>query len=353
MSIDTDINLYDYEIPAHLIAQTPLAERSASKMLVLNKKTGHIEDKNFSDIVNYFNSGDVLVINQTKVVPARVFGKKISGGKVELLFLEPTHSGARHEVLIKPYLETGKKVYFENGFECEIKEKTPQGHTVVIFNKDNILDLLNTSGVMPLPPYIKRKDNLLTELSSLDKQRYQTVYAQNAGAIAAPTAGLHFTESILESFAKKGVQIARLTLHVGWGTFKPVTCAEINQHQMPKEKYLIDKQNITIIKKALEEKRRVITVGTTSTRAIESAAGALETNGEIPDEISGETGIFIFPGYKFKVISGLVTNLHLPKSTPLFLASALAGRENILNAYKFAVEKNYRFFSYGDSMVII
>ncbi|MDR2191513.1 MAG: tRNA preQ1(34) S-adenosylmethionine ribosyltransferase-isomerase QueA, partial [Endomicrobium sp.] len=312
--------------------------------------------RQFSDIADYFSAGDCIVINDTKVVPSRLFGKKISGGKVELLLLDPFQTDGRYRALIKPFIGIEKKVYFEDGLECEVKSKTADGETIVSFNKSySLIPFLEKYGVMPLPPYINRKNGLAQELSDFDKLRYQTVYAKNDGAIAAPTAGLHFTAEIFEALKTKGVNIAKLTLHVGWGTFKPIVSSQLSEHKMSAEKFFIDAQNAEIINSAVLENKKVAAVGTTSTRALESAAacaGFLKNGKFLLKECSGETEIFIYPGYEFKIINTLITNLHLPKSTPLMMTSAFAGRELTLEAYKEAVKEKYRFFSYGDSMLI-
>jgi S-adenosylmethionine:tRNA ribosyltransferase-isomerase len=356
--MDKDILLenYNYEIPQELIAQKPADKRDASRLFVIDRRSGSFRHQKFSDICDYFSQGDCIIINTTKVVPSRLFGKKISGGKVELLFLNPFESGGSYTVLMKPFIEPGKKVYFEDGYECEIKSKTEHGETVVIFNKDDVSSLLESRGLMPLPPYINRKNGLAAELASYDRQRYQTVYAESPGAIAAPTAGLHFTPEILETLKNKGVKVAKLTLHVGWGTFKPIVSGFLSDHKMMPEKFSIDSENAEIINEAVLNGKKVAAVGTTSTRALESlfAAAGVERGGKkLIKPYSGETSIFIYPGYEFKIINALITNLHLPKSTPLMMASAFAGRELTLKAYAEAVKEKYRFFSYGDSMLIL
>ncbi|MDR1926267.1 MAG: tRNA preQ1(34) S-adenosylmethionine ribosyltransferase-isomerase QueA [Endomicrobium sp.] len=348
---------YDYEIPESLIAQKPIKNRQDSRLFVINVKTQKFYHRKFSDIVDYFNAGDCLVINTTKVVPSRLLGKKSSGGKVEILFLDPCQqNNEEYKVLIKPFLSVGKKVYFENDYECKIIAKTNLGETVVQFNKSGILKFLQECGIMPLPPYINRKMGLAQKLSTFDRQRYQTVYAKTLGAIAAPTAGLHFTEDILKALKEKGIRIAVLTLHVGWGTFKPIKSAEINKHTMLSEKFIIDKMNADIINSAINNNKRIIAVGTTSVRALEFTAnkvGFLKDGKTFIKECSGESSIFIYPGHKFKVINALITNFHLPKSTPLIMASAFSSREIILKAYKEAIKEKYRFFSYGDSMLLL
>jgi S-adenosylmethionine:tRNA ribosyltransferase-isomerase len=356
LTADTLLSNYDYEIPQDLIAQKPAENRQDSRLFVVDRRAGKFHHKKFSDIADYFEEGDCIVINTTKVVPSRLFGKKISGGKAELLFLDPCAEGKEYRVLTKPFIEPGKKIYFEDGYECEVKSKTASGEAVVEFNKSGIAGFLEKNGVMPLPPYINRKDGLAEKLSDLDKERYQTVYAHIPGAIAAPTAGLHFTENILTKLKEKGVQTAVLTLHVGWGTFKPIVSAEINNHNMMSEKFFIDAQNAEKINNAVKNNKTVAAVGTTSARALESLAlkaGVFENGKTFINEYSGETSIFIYPGYKFKIANRLITNLHLPKSTPLMMASAFSSRELMLAAYKEAVKEKYRFFSYGDSMIIL
>jgi S-adenosylmethionine:tRNA ribosyltransferase-isomerase len=347
---------YNYEIPEELIAQKPVENRQESRLFIIDRTSQKFYHKKFYDITDYFNRGDCLIINTTKVVPSRLFGKKMSGGKVELLFLDPCQKDNEYKVLVKPFLPIGKKVYFDNGYECEILSKNVQGKTIVKFNKADILDFLQKYGIMPLPPYIDRKGGLAQKLSIFDRERYQTVYANTLGAIAAPTAGLHFTENILQRLKEKGVSIATLTLHVGWGTFKPIISENLNNHEMLPEQFEIDKTNAKIINSAIINKTRVIAVGTTSVRALESTADVAsfeENRKRLIKAYSGNTSKFIYPGYKFKVINSLITNLHLPKSTPLMMASAFSSRELILKAYNEAVKEKYRFFSYGDAMLIL
>jgi S-adenosylmethionine:tRNA ribosyltransferase-isomerase len=347
---------YDYKILPELIAQTPIENRKNSRLFIIDRKTKSFHHKNFYDITNYINKGDCIILNDTKVVPSRLFGKKVSGGKVELLFLEPCQTGLEYKALIKPFIAPGNKVFFEKGYECEVISKTDEGNFLVKFNKKKVLDFLQEKGIMPLPPYINRKNGLAEKLSDFDRKRYQTVYANSLGAIAAPTAGLHFTEDILNSLKEKGVQIAKLTLHVGWGTFKPITVNSLEEHRMMSEKFILNEKNSEIINNAILNGKKIFSVGTTSTRAIETIANetVFEENGKtLTKPYSNETSIFIYPGHKFKIVNSLITNLHLPKSTPLMMASAFAGRELILNAYKEAVKEKYRFFSYGDSMLIL
>lgn len=353
---DNILDNYNYDIPEELIAQRPVENRQNSKLFIIDRTARKFYHKNFYDIVDYFNSGDCLIINNTKVVPSRLFGKKISGGKVELLFLDPCQKDDNYKVLIKPFSGIGKKVYFDDGYECKILSKTAQGETIVKFNKPDILDFLQKNGIMPLPPYINRKGGLAQELSDFDRQRYQTVYAKSLGAIAAPTAGLHFTESIFSKLKKKGVNIATLTLHVGWGTFKPIMAKNLTDHNMLPEQFEIDETNAEIINTAIRNNKKVTGVGTTSVRALETTTDTsyFEENGKtLIKAYSGKTSKFIYPGYKFKIVNTLITNLHLPKSTPLMMASAFSSRDLMLKAYSEAVKERYKFFSYGDSMLIL
>ena len=340
-----NIDEFDYELPEELIAQTPLKERSSSRFLVLNKNTGEIEDRHFSDVIDYLNPGDTLVVNDTKVIPARLIGEKEdTKAVIEVLLLKNTE-GDLWETLCKPAkrIKVGSIVSFGNGeLKCECVEVKDEGLRVFKFLYSGIfIEILDKLGTMPLPPYIHEKLE--------DKDRYQTVYAKNLGSAAAPTAGLHFTEELLAKLKDKKVNIAYLTLHVGLGTFRPVMTQNILDHHMHEEYYEIGKETCDVINKTIESGHRLVAVGTTSVRVLETVAtkyGKL-----IPD--SGTTDIFIYPGYKFKIVNNLITNFHLPKSTLVMLVSALAGRENILNAYKHAVDEKYRFFSFGDSMFII
>lgn len=335
---------FDYELPEHLIAQTPLEKRDASKMLVLDKETGKIEHRVFSDILEYLNEGDVLVVNDTKVIPARLYGEKEeTGAVIELLMLKDTGNDI-WECLSKPAkrIKKGTVVSFGNGIlkaECVGIEE--EGIRFMKFCYQGILyEILDQLGEMPLPPYIHEKLK--------EKDRYQTVYAKNLGSAAAPTAGLHFTEDLLQKIKEKGVIVAPITLHVGLGTFRPVSVEDVKSHKMHSEFYRMSKETADILTKAKQERRPIIGVGTTTTRTLESI---MSLYGKFK-ECSGWTDIFIYPGYQFKAIQHLITNFHLPKSTLVMLVSALAGKEHILNAYKEAIEKEYRFFSFGDSMFI-
>lgn len=335
---------FDYELPEHLIAQTPLQKRDTSKMLVLDKKTGEIEHHIFSDILNYLNEGDVLVVNDTKVIPARLYGEKEeTKAIIELLMLKDTGNDI-WECLSKPAkrIKEGTVISFGNGLlKAECVGVGEEGIRLMKFYYQGILyEVLDRLGEMPLPPYIHEKLE--------EKDRYQTVYAKNLGSAAAPTAGLHFTEELLKKIKDKGVIIVPITLHVGLGTFRPVNVEDVKSHKMHSEFYVMSKETADILTKAKKEKRPIISVGTTTTRTLESI---MSLYGEFK-ECSGWTDIFIYPGYQFKAIDHLITNFHLPKSTLVMLVSALAGKEYILNAYKEAIEKEYRFFSFGDSMFI-
>ena len=336
---------FDYELPEELIAQTPIKKRDESRLMVLNRKEQTIEHKIFKDIIDYLKPGDVLVRNNTKVIPARLYGKKETGAKVEFLLLNNIE-GDIWESIVRPgnKLHVGTKVIFGDGIlEAEILEVMPGGTRKVEFKYDGIFnEILDKIGLMPLPPYIHE--------SLKEKDRYQTVYAKYDGSAAAPTAGLHFTPELLEKIQEKGVEIANVTLHVGIGTFRPVKEDTVEAHKMHSEHFYIKQEDVDKINKAKQEGRRVIAVGTTSCRVLESIA---DENTGMVKTIEDDTEIFIYPGYKFKCIDGLITNFHLPQSTLLMLVSALAGKEYIMKAYKEAVKEKYRFFSFGDAMLII
>lgn len=340
-----NINQFDYELPKELIAQTPLKERSSSRLLVLNKNTGKIVHEHFYNIINFLNKGDVLVLNDTKVIPARLIGEKEdTKAVIEILLLKELNSN-EWECLARPCkrLKIGTIVSFGDGIlKAEVTQKFDDGIIHIKLIYDGILmEILDKLGTMPLPPYIHEK---LT-----DQSRYQTVYAKNIGSAAAPTAGLHFTNDLLKQIEEKGVIITYVTLHVGLGTFRPVEVENVLEHKMHSEFYVMSDETAQILNKAKKEKRRIIAVGTTSTRTLETIAS--DNNG-LFKQCSGNTNIFIYPGYTFKAIDALITNFHLPKSTLVMLVSALAGRENILNAYKEAIAEKYRFFSFGDAMFI-
>ena len=336
---------FDYELPERLIAQVPLTDRSASKMLVLNKNTGEIEHKHFKEMINYLNKGDTLVLNDTKVIPARLIGTKEETNAVIEVLLLKNIEGNIWESLTKPAkrVKLGTIVSFGDGLlkaKCiEIGEEGIRKFELIF---DGILyEILDKLGTMPLPPYIHEQLK--------DQNRYQTVYAKNLGSAAAPTAGLHFTPELLQELKDKGVNVEYLTLHVGLGTFRPVQTENILEHHMHSEYYQISRETCDVINKTKANGNKVVVVGTTSVRVLETVASKY---GELKED-SGWTDIFIYPGYEFKIVNNLITNFHLPKSTLIMLVSALAGRENILNAYKTAVENEYRFFSFGDSMFII
>ena len=334
-----------YDLPEELIAQDPLKDRSSSRLLVLRKDTGETEHRIFSDIIEYLKPGDCLVINDTKVIPARLHGiKEGTGAHIEVLLLKRKEDNI-WETLVRPGKKArpGTRLTFGDGrMKAEILDVVDEGNRLIRFEYDGIFEeVLDALGEMPLPPYITHKLE--------DKNRYQTVYARHEGSAAAPTAGLHFTQDLLEKIQAKGVHIARVTLHVGLGTFRPVKVDDVENHHMHSEFYMIGKEAADTINAARRQGGRIISVGTTSTRTLESAADA---QGFVR-ETSGWTDIFIYPGYTFKCIDALITNFHLPESTLLMLVSALAGKDHILDAYKEAVEKRYRFFSFGDAMFIV
>ncbi|MCI8392693.1 MAG: tRNA preQ1(34) S-adenosylmethionine ribosyltransferase-isomerase QueA [Clostridia bacterium] len=334
---------FDYDLPEELIAQTPIQKRDMSRLMVLNRDKKTIEHKVFYDILDYLNPGDCLVINNTKVLPARLYGTKTTGAKVEVLLLKQLQ-GDIWECIVRPgnKLKPGTAVTFKDGLlKAEILDIMEGGTRKVKFMYEGIFnEILDQIGLMPLPPYIHE------ELK--EKDRYQTIYAKYDGSAAAPTAGLHFTEELLKRIEAKGVNIARVTLHVGIGTFRPVKEENIEDHEMHSEHFYIKQEDVNKINKAKDEGKRVISVGTTSCRVLESIA---DENGHVA-VCEDDTSIYIYPGYKFKCIDALITNFHLPKSTLLMLVSALAGREYILDAYKEAVKEKYRFFSFGDAMFI-
>ena len=334
---------FDFELPQELIAQTPILNRDQSRLLVLDKKTGEVEHHVFKDIIDYLNPGDVLVINDTKVIPARLMGvKEDTGAVIELLLLKDLGDDT-WECLSRPQkrLHIGTIVKFSDELSAEVVELLSDGVTrVKLIYEGILLEILDRLGEMPLPPYIHEKLE--------DKDRYNTVYAKNIGSAAAPTAGLHFTNELLSLLKDKGVIITNVTLHVGLGTFRPVEVDDINNHHMHSEYYNMSKETADILNNAKENGNRIIAVGTTSTRTLESV---INKYGKFV-ECSGNTEIFIYPGYEFKAINCLITNFHLPKSTLVMLVSALAGRENILNAYHEAIKEKYRFFSFGDAMFI-
>ena len=338
-----NIEQFDFELPEELIAQTPLEKRDTSKLLILYKKTGEIEHKHFTDIIDYLESGDTLVLNDTKVIPARLYGvKEETKALIEILLLKEVKKDT-WECLVKPAkrIHVGEIVKFSDKLSAQCTEVKDEGIRVFkLIYKGILYEILDELGEMPLPPYIHEKLK--------DKDRYQTVYAKNIGSAAAPTAGLHFTLDLLNKIKEKNVNVVYITLHVGLGTFRPVNVENINDHKMHSEFYMMSKETAEVLKQTRKNNKKIISVGTTSTRTLETI---MNLYGEFK-ECSGWTDIFIYPGYKFKAIDNLITNFHLPKSTLVMLVSALAGRENIMNAYKEAIKREYRFFSFGDSMFI-
>lgn len=361
MQDDLSLESYDYELPQKNIAQYPSTTRDISKLLVLNRQNGNIEHRQFYDILDYFNKNDILVINDTKVFPARLQGKKASGGKVEIFLLQlpeeeitdPATPSVRHvetQALIKSSRRPapGMKIYISPELSCTFVEDSGNGRATIALEyeaRNNLIDILNRCGSTPLPPYIERMGGTLEN----DRERYQTVYAQHTGAVAAPTAGLHFTEEILDTLRSRGIEIASITLHVGYGTFAPVRSAKITEHAIHEEYVVISKETATRINAARKKGGKVWSVGTTTVRTLEFAA---QDDGSVA-ACNGWCDLYIVPGYKFKVIDKLITNFHLPKSSLLFLVSALCGRETLLHCYNEAIAQDYRFYSYGDAMAII
>ncbi|WP_096201433.1 tRNA preQ1(34) S-adenosylmethionine ribosyltransferase-isomerase QueA [Bacillus sp. FJAT-45350] len=340
-----DVNEFDFHLPEELIAQTPLKERAASRLLVLDKETGEIKDDQFKHILDYINKGDCLVLNDTRVLPARLYGQKSdTNANIELLLLKQIE-GDKWETLVKPAkrVKVGTEITFGNGEltgRC-ISEKD-HGGRIIEFDFTGVFhEVLDRLGEMPLPPYIKEQLD--------DKERYQTVFAKHRGSAAAPTAGLHFTEELLKKIADKGAHIAFITLHVGLGTFRPVSVDKIEEHEMHAEFYQLTEGTAELLNQVRDSGGKIIGVGTTSARTLETIASA--NDGKFVPS-SGWTDIFIYPGYKYKGIDSLITNFHLPKSTLVMLVSALASRDNIINAYEHAVREKYRFFSFGDAMFI-
>lgn len=338
------VDEFDYLLPQELIAQTPLDKRDHSRLLVLHREDGALEHRHFYDIVDYLKPGDLLVINDSKVIPARIYGNRAgTGGLVEVLLLKALEENV-WEVLVKPGKKArpGQILEFQEGMTGTVLEILEDGKRKVRFEHQapTIYEVLDQIGKMPLPPYITEQLK--------DQGRYQTVYARELGSAAAPTAGLHFTDELMDTVRKKGVKIAPVTLHVGLGTFRPVKEKEITNHIMHREYFSVPEETVRLIKETKTKGGRVIAVGTTATRTLESAFDA-ELNCV---QSTGDTGIFIYPGYQFKVIDALITNFHLPKSTLMMLVSALAGKDKIMNAYHEAVEEKYRFFSFGDAMFI-
>ncbi|MEK4293613.1 MULTISPECIES: tRNA preQ1(34) S-adenosylmethionine ribosyltransferase-isomerase QueA [Paenibacillus] len=340
-----NVDAYDFHLPEELIAQTPLSDRSSSRLLLVNKEDGELAHRHFTDIINYFQPGDTLVLNDTRVIPARLFGaKEDTGAKAEVLLLKNLGDD-RWEALVKPgkKLKTGAVIIFSDELRAVIEDEADMGGRTLRFIYQGIFqEILDRLGTMPLPPYIKETLD--------DRERYQTVYAKHEGSAAAPTAGLHFTKELLDQIEAKGVNIAYITLHVGLGTFRPMSVEKVEEHVMHSEYFVMSQETADTINATKEQGGRIIAVGTTSCRTLETVGRQCEGGPLV--ECSGWTDIFIYPGYKFSVVSALITNFHLPKSTLVMLVSALAGREHILAAYEEAIEQKYRFFSFGDAMFI-
>lgn len=334
---------FDYYLPEELIAQHPADKRDFSRLMIVDRKTGQREDKHFYDIIDYLNEGDLLVMNDTRVIPARLFGHR-EGKEEEIeVFLLENIEKDKWEVLVRPgkKMKIGTKCIFSDELSLEVVDIKEDGNRIVEFSYEGIFqEILDRLGNMPLPPYIKEKLK--------DKERYQTVYSKNPGSVAAPTAGLHFTKELLKKIEEKGVKLAYITLNVGLGTFRPVKVDDVKNHKMHSEFYQISKETADLINETKKNNKRIISTGTTTTRTLESV---YKKNGEIKED-SGWTDIFIYPGFEFKVIDCQITNFHLPKSTLIMLVSALSTKEIILDAYKDAVEKRYRFFSFGDAMFL-
>ncbi len=349
-----DIEDYDYELPAESIAQVPVSRRDRSRLLVLDRKERSVSDRLFFDLPTLLRPGDLLVVNDTKVVPARLFGRKESGGRVEILVLGYNDTASKDPATRICLLRSSKGprkggvLFFASGVSGKVREVLENGLVKIIFSGDcSIESLLEEQGHMPLPPYIKRGEK--TVYSRLDKERYQTIFAKSAGAVAAPTAGLHFTEDLIDKLKSAGISVAYLTLHVGHGTFRPVRTKDIRRHHLGDETYHIESETADAIERTREKGGRVVAVGTTVVRTLETAV--------TPDGLilpgDGKTDLLVTPGFSFKVVDALITNFHLPKSSLLFLVSAFAGLEFIKQSYRSAVEKGYRFFSYGDAMLIL
>ncbi|MEK3984511.1 tRNA preQ1(34) S-adenosylmethionine ribosyltransferase-isomerase QueA [Paenibacillus sp. VTT E-133280] len=340
-----NVDAYDFHLPEELIAQTPLSDRSSSRLLLVNKEDGELAHRHFTDIINYFQPGDTLVLNDTRVIPARLFGaKEDTGAKAEVLLLKNLGDD-RWEALVKPgkKLKTGAVIIFSDELRAVIEDEADMGGRTLRFIYQGIFqEILDRLGTMPLPPYIKETLD--------DRERYQTVYAKHEGSAAAPTAGLHFTKELLDQIEAKGVNIAYITLHVGLGTFRPMSVEKVEEHVMHSEYFVMSQETADTINATKDHGGRIIAVGTTSCRTLETVGRQCEGGPLV--ECSGWTDIFIYPGYKFSVVNALITNFHLPKSTLVMLVSALAGREHILAAYEEAIEQKYRFFSFGDAMFI-
>jgi S-adenosylmethionine:tRNA ribosyltransferase-isomerase len=344
------LSTYDYHLPEELIAQKPLAQRDYSRLLLLNRKTGDLSHRKFGELPEFISPRDILVVNNTEVIPGRLRGRKDTGGKIEVLILDYAGATESHGEFICTCLikaskpsRTGARLYFNQQLEAEVLDLQQGIYTLKFSYQGRFQDLLYQIGRVPLPPYIKRSQD------ADDQSSYQTVYASAKGAVAAPTAGFHFTETLIKRIKSKGARIVSVTLHIGYGTFLPVRVSDIRDHCMHSERFTIPEVTADAINKAKAEGKRIVAVGTTSVRTLEFASDA---NGKLAKG-GGSCDLFIYPGYKFKVVDAMITNFHLPKSTLLMLVSAFAGRESILQAYEEAIEKRYRFYSYGDAMFII
>jgi len=334
---------FDFELPEDLIAQTPAAERDRSRLLVLDRNSGAVSHRSFSDIVDILREGDLLVLNDTRVMPCRIIGKKSGGGRSEIFLLEETGVNL-WRAMVSNGVGIGKRVSIPGGVDAEVIADEGDGVRMVRFHgTTDVKEILPQVGLTPLPPYIRREPN------GDDLVRYQTVYSRREGAVAAPTAGLHFTEGLLNRLREKGIGTAMVTLHVGPGTFKPVRANRVAEHRMHAERYEISEQSAMLVNRSRAEGRRIIAVGTTTVRTLETAA---DDEGQVSAG-KGSSKLFILPGYRFKTVDGMITNFHLPKSTLLMLVAAFAGREQVLAAYRAAVQARYRFYSYGDAMIIL
>jgi S-adenosylmethionine:tRNA ribosyltransferase-isomerase len=347
------IKEFDYDLPPELIAQYPVEKRDHSRLMVLHRKSKAIEHRSFFHITDYLKKGDVLVLNDAKVIPARLAGRKESGGTAEVFLLKHLANGSPCESTWHCLVNTSKrpkinsKIFFDQSLTAEVMVEEEEGFTITFTGEGNVEDILERIGITPLPPYIKRCNG--SEGGHSDRDRYQTVFARSKGAVAAPTAGLHFTKELLDQIAQKGVKVVFLTLQVGWGTFQPVRAERIEEHRMYTEDYALHSSTAQVLNEAQRRGGRIIGVGTTTTRLLESVVSA---NGTVKPG-RGSTDLFIYPGYSFKAIDCLITNFHLPQSTLVMLVAAFAGRECILNAYHEAIQAGYRFYSYGDAMMIM
>lgn len=342
-----NLSEYDYPLEAERIAQEPAPERDHARLMVVDRRTGACLHRRFFEITEFLVPGDLLVLNDTRVIPARLHASKETGGEIEIFFLRDL-GDKRWEALVRGKVRQGTRVTLKTGEKGVVESLSPDGKRVIRFIMEpDLISYLQQHGAVSLPPYISRNGE--SRYSGLDRERYQTVYARNPGAVAAPTAGLHFTEGLLKKIRWMGVQIAFVTLHVGYGTFKPVTVEDISVHRMEEESYAIGEDTVRAVHDAVREGRRVIAVGTTSTRALESA---VDEKARIVRD-SGQTDLFIYPGYRFRLVQGLVTNFHLPRSTLLMLAAAFAGKDLLDRSYQEARGMDYRFYSYGDAMLIL